>query len=102
MAEEQLCSHAGRHSLTRTFNSRRYIKPEYQEYQWQEGSALVIATDGFWAEFSTAEQCQQLKDFSSAIQQPKDDSSFLLLTRPDSVISFRTELEKSSTAISNG
>lgn len=90
LAEEQLRNHAGRHSLTRTFSSRRYIQPEYQEHQWSEGSALVVATDGFWAELSTAEQCQPLSDYSSAVQQTKDDSSFLLLTRPDSVINCRT------------
>ena len=89
MAEEQLCNHAGRHSLTRTFNSRRYIQPEYQEHLWQEGSALVIATDGFWAELSTVEQCQQLRDYSASVRQTKDDSSFLLLTRPDNVINRR-------------
>ena len=101
LPEEQLCNHARRHSLTRTFNSRRYIKPEYQEHLWQEGTALVIATDGFWAELSTAEQCQQLSDYSAAVQQTKDDCSFLLLTRPDSIINFRTELKKHSISISN-
>lgn len=93
LAEEQLRSHAARHSLTRTFNSKRYVQPEYQECVWTEGSVLVMATDGFWAELSTAEQCQQLGDYSSMIHQPDDDSSVLLLTRPESTINFRTELE---------
>lgn len=100
MAEEQLRHHAGRHSLTRVFNSRRYIQPEYQEHLWQEGSALVVATDGFWAELSPVEQCQLLNDYSS-IHQTKDDSSFLLLTRPDSIINRCTELKKQPVVIRN-
>ncbi len=91
-SEDQLRKHAGRHSLTRTFNSRHYMQPEYQEHHWSKGSVLIMATDGFWAERSPDEQCQQLSDYSSVIQQPKDDCSYLLLTQPDSVINFRTEL----------
>ena len=89
LAEEQFRNHAGRHSLTRTFSSRRYTPPEYQEHQWKVGSGLVIATDGFWAELSPDEQCQQLNNYSLPVRQTKDDSSFLLLTRPDSKINSR-------------
>ncbi|WP_128106517.1 hypothetical protein [Azoarcus sp. DN11] len=53
--------------VTRTLNARRHEDPEILELMAPEGSAWVLATDGFWS------------DCKCPRTPPEDDSSYLLL-----------------------
>jgi serine/threonine protein phosphatase PrpC len=66
-----------RHLLTRSLNMRKLFKPEYFEIDTSDGKSLIIASDGFWAELSTAQQHKFLHNLSYTTD---DDSSVVKIT----------------------
>lgn len=80
LAEEDLKNHPARHTLTRSFNSKRYINPEHQVYRWPENKALILATDGFWADLNNEQQVTLTTNYSAMHKEPEDDTSFILMT----------------------
>jgi serine/threonine protein phosphatase PrpC len=56
---------------------RKLFKPECFEIDTSDGKSLIIASDGFWAELSTAQQHKFLHNLSYTTD---DDSSVVKIT----------------------
>lgn len=69
-----------RHSLTRSFRARIFMKPECNTFMFSTTEKIILASDGFWAGLSQMEQEQSLKD---QLKQNggTDDTSFLLVRK---------------------
>jgi serine/threonine protein phosphatase PrpC len=50
-----------RHRLTRSFRAREFMLPDVTEIKIEQGSSLVPATDGFWAELNSEEQAMLMR-----------------------------------------
>lgn len=74
---------AARHRLTRSFRAREFRRPDALELVIEEDSTLVIATDGFWAELSTAEQDRFRDGEDMPMDTERDDRSILCIRLRD-------------------
>lgn len=79
-----------RHLLTQSFRTREYMPPDVHRREIASGT-FVIATDGFWAELSAAEQLAFAVGRPSA-GSDRDDRSVLLL-QISSEAGFTTSLD---------
>lgn len=66
-----------RHRLTRSFRPREFMPPDVSEIKTELGSALIAATDGFWAELGAEEQVMFMQGHDVPMTDEGDDRSFL-------------------------
>ena len=84
ISDTELAAHPNRHQLTRSFKPQRFYQPEHREYPLVENEALLVATDGFWAEMDSAMQVEFLEGKFTPSEQRRDDRSCLLLRQKPS------------------
>ncbi|WP_194392043.1 protein phosphatase 2C domain-containing protein [Bradyrhizobium sp. CCBAU 51765] len=84
-------SHA-RHRLTRSFRAREFMLPDVAEVQARQGSSVVAATDGFWAELNYEQQAMFMGGQGLPTTGGADDRSALtirmLVDEPGIKVSF--------------
>jgi serine/threonine protein phosphatase PrpC len=68
-----------RHRLTRSFRTREFMQPDVTEIKVEQGSSLVAATDGFWAELNSEEQAMLMRGQISPMIVEADDRSVLTI-----------------------
>ena len=68
---DQQVQEGSRHVLTRSLNARSFVAPDIVEFEVPASRALLMATDGYWAE--------SLKE-GQTFTQTRDDASCLTLT----------------------
>jgi PPM family protein phosphatase len=68
-----------RHRLTRSFRAREFIPPDVTEIKVEQGSSLIAATDGFWAELNSEEQAMLMRGQIFPVIGEADDRSVLTL-----------------------
>lgn len=72
-----------RHRLTRSFRAREFLPPDAIEMKVTDGSLLLIATDGFWAELSALDQNRFIGGQDIPMPPEGDDRSLLSIRRVD-------------------
>lgn len=75
-----LANDIGRHRLTRSFRSREFIEPAFCSIP-ADKMALLVATDGFWAELDHAQQNAFIHGRMAEHAGEGDDRSVLQITR---------------------
>lgn len=80
MKIEDLANDIGRHRLTRSFRSREFVEPAVCSIP-ADKTALLVATDGFWAELDHAQQNAFIHGRMPDHAGDRDDRSVLQVTR---------------------
>jgi serine/threonine protein phosphatase PrpC len=75
-----LAGEPSRHVLTRSFRSKRFITPDLTSIELDD-RALLVATDGFWAELDAGRQAAFLAGQFGLSDRERDDRSVLVISR---------------------
>lgn len=77
-SHKELADDPQRNILTRTFNGRRFCRPEVNLHRILTSSSIIIATDGFWADLSEVEQLK-VTEGKRVESKESDDISCLII-----------------------
>lgn len=80
MKINELAKDTSRHRLTRSFRSREFVEPAFCSIP-ADKTALLVATDGFWAELDHAQQNAFIHGRLAEQAGERDDRSILQITR---------------------
>jgi serine/threonine protein phosphatase PrpC len=72
-----------RNRLTRSLRTREFLRPEVSHLNFNRDEAIVIGTDGFWADLHPDDQSLFLRNRGLPGKENKDDCSALII-RPTS------------------
>ncbi len=75
---EEIVLDEQRHSLTRSFKARRYEQPDIYMIGINAGEKIILASDGFWACATEADQQDLLNQPYKKIEPVEDDMSFII------------------------
>lgn len=67
--------------LTRVLKARRFILPDIVNFNWKDGEALLLCTDGFWRPYSYEQWINQ--DDVSVLEIRPNDSNLTLTVDSD-------------------
>lgn len=81
-AHRDLACDPGRHRLTRSFRSSRRPEPEITSLLIEDGARVILATDGFWAELSEAQQSRLLELPDEHVPSTEDDVTWIDMQLP--------------------